>query len=51
LCLFKESQTKGGKHQNDADVRYEPLPKSVPKEQQVNANDNRYQSYDTNCEQ
>ena len=45
--LFEESQTEGSEHQDDAYVRHESFPESVPKEQEVDADDNNYQSHDT----
>ena len=44
------SQIEGGKYEHEADVRDEPLPKSMPEEQHIDADDNGYQGNDANCE-
>jgi hypothetical protein len=38
--LFQESEIEGYKHQDNADVRHQPLPEMMPEKQQVYANDN-----------
>jgi 1,2-phenylacetyl-CoA epoxidase PaaB subunit len=40
LWVLEESQIKGSKHQDNADVHYQPFPESILKEQQVYTNDN-----------
>ncbi len=40
LWVLEESQIKGCKHQDNADVHYQPFPESILKEQQVYTNDN-----------
>jgi hypothetical protein len=34
---------EGCKHQDNADIHYQPFPEVMPEEQQICANDNRYQ--------
>ena len=40
LWVLEESQIKGRKYQDNADVHYQPFPESILKEQQVYTNDN-----------
>ena len=40
--LLEEPEIKGYKNQNNADIRYQPLPESILKEQYIHADDNRY---------
>jgi hypothetical protein len=45
LRVLEESQIERYKHQDNADVHYQPLPKSILKEQQIYAYDNSYQRH------
>jgi hypothetical protein len=45
LWVLEESQIKGCKHQDDADVHYHPFPESILKEQKVYTNDNGNQHH------
>jgi hypothetical protein len=42
LRVLQESQIEGYKHQDNADVHYQPLPESILKEQKIYTNDNGY---------
>ena len=46
LRVPQEPEVEGHKHQDDADIRYQPFPESIPEEQQIHANDNGYQDQD-----
>jgi hypothetical protein len=43
--VLQESQGERCKHQDDADVRYQSFPESMPEEQQINTDDNRDQDH------
>jgi hypothetical protein len=43
LRVLYESQIEGCKHQDNADVHYQPFPESIPKEEQIHTNYNGYQ--------
>lgn len=40
--MLEESQVKGGKHQYDADVRYQTRPESILEKQKIHAHDDGY---------
>jgi hypothetical protein len=42
LRVPQESQVEGNKHQDNADVRYQPFPESIPEEQHICTDDNSY---------
>jgi hypothetical protein len=40
---FQESQVERREHQDDSGVHHQPLPESIPEEQDVHADHDRYQ--------
>lgn len=43
LAILYESQIEGRKHQDNTDVRHQPFPESIPKEEQIYTNYYGYQ--------
>jgi hypothetical protein len=48
--LLQESQAEGEEHQDDADIRDEPIPEPVSEEQEIDGNDDDYHGYDAQRE-
>jgi hypothetical protein len=51
LRVLYESQIEGCKHQDNADVHYQPFPESIPKEEQIHANYDGYQHSEVKADQ
>jgi hypothetical protein len=48
LRVLQESEIEGRKHQDDADVHYQPFPESILEEQKIYTNDDGYQRHNVN---
>ena len=48
LMVVEKSQIEGAKHQDNTDVRDQPLPESIPKEQEIHTHNNGYQHCNVN---
>ena len=49
LWMVRVFQVEGGEYQDDSDIRYQPFPELVSKEENIDGNDCSSQERDVNC--